>query len=115
MKNIPERIWLCTGLEKGEEVKDFDELSEVTWSKDKTNDGDIPYKRAHRVNLLVVCSWIFAVVSVPIAYLLYVPYAVFKTLADGDEFRYFYRNFTDYLLIPLERYAKRKIADRSHR
>ena len=113
MENIPERIWLCTGLEKGEEVKDFDELSEVTWSKDKTSDGDIPYGRAHRVNWLVVCSWIFAVISVPIAYLLYVPYAVFKTLADGDEFKYFYQNFTDYLLVPLAIYARRKMVDKN--
>lgn len=44
MKNIPERIWLNTGLDKNEDVKDFNELSEVTWCEDKTSDGDIPYK-----------------------------------------------------------------------
>lgn len=108
MKNIPERIWLNTGLEKGEEVKDFEELSEVTWCKDKTSDGDIPYKRVHRVNWIVVYSWIFAIVSVPLLYLLYVPYAICKALIDGDEFKYFYQCFMDYLLVPLGRYARWK-------
>lgn len=69
---------------------------------------DIPYRRVHRVNRLIVCSWIFAVVSVPLVYLLYVPYTVFKTLADGDEFKGFYVSLTDYLLVPFCRYLKLK-------
>ena len=108
MKNIPERIWLNTGLESGETSGNFNELSEVTWCQDKTSDGDIPYRRVHRVNRLIVCSWIFAVVSVPLVYLLYVPYTVFKTLADGDGFKGFYVSLTDYLLVPFCRYLKLK-------
>lgn len=108
MKNIPEIIWLNTGLEKGDEAMDFKELSEVTWCEDRTSDGDIPYRRVHRVNLPVVCAWIFAIVSVPLAYLLYVPYTVFKTLADREEFKGFYASLLDYLLMPINRYLKLK-------
>lgn len=46
MKNIPNKIWLVTGLNNtDEEVKDFKELSEVTWSEEKIFDHDVPFKR----------------------------------------------------------------------
>ena len=46
MKNIPDKIWLVTGLSNtDEEVKDFKELSEVTWSEEKIFDRDIPFER----------------------------------------------------------------------
>ena len=44
MKNIPNRIYLNIGCDpKG--VKDFNDLSEVTWCADKVGDGDIEYTR----------------------------------------------------------------------
>ena len=46
MKNIPNKIWLVTGLSNtDEEVKDFKELSEVTWSEEKIFDHDVPFRR----------------------------------------------------------------------
>nr|DAJ71893.1 MAG TPA: acetyltransferase domain containing protein [Herelleviridae sp.] len=46
MKNIPDKIWLVTGLSNtDEEVKDFKALSEVTWSEDKIFDHDVPFRR----------------------------------------------------------------------
>lgn len=46
MKNIPDKIWLVTGLSNtDEEVKDFKELSEVTWSEEKIFGRDIPFRR----------------------------------------------------------------------
>ena len=53
MKNIPDKIWLVTGLSNtDEEVKDFKELSEVTWSEEKIFDRDIPFERAINKNNL---------------------------------------------------------------
>ena len=46
MKSIPDKIWLVTGLSNtDEEVKDFKELSEVTWSEEKIFDNDVPFRR----------------------------------------------------------------------
>lgn len=46
MKNIPDKIWLVTGLSNtDEEVEDFKELSEVTWSEEKIFDSDVPFRR----------------------------------------------------------------------
>ena len=46
MKNIPNKIWLVTGLNNtDEEVKDFKELSEVTWSEEKIFDRDVLFRR----------------------------------------------------------------------
>lgn len=42
MKNAPEKIYLNTGYEEGEDV-DFSELFEITWSKDKVFSGDLEY------------------------------------------------------------------------
>lgn len=108
MKNIPKRIWLNTGLDKNEDVKDFKELSEVTWCEDKTSNGDIPYKRVHRVNKYVLCSWILAIITVPLAYLIYIPCTLFKTICDMDEFADFYQSVMGYLLIPLKEYLRWK-------
>ena len=53
MKNIPDKIWLVTGLSNtDEEVEDFKELSEVTWSEEKIFDRDIPFERAINKNNL---------------------------------------------------------------
>lgn len=53
MKNIPDKIWLVTGLSNtDEEVKDFKELNEVTWSEEKIFDRDIPFERAINKNNL---------------------------------------------------------------
>ena len=47
MKNIPDKIWLVTGLSNtNEKVNDFKELSEVIWSKEKIFARDIPFRRA---------------------------------------------------------------------
>lgn len=51
MKNIPDKIWLITGLSNtDEEVKDFKELNEVTWSEEKIFDSDIPFERVINKN-----------------------------------------------------------------
>ena len=44
MKHIPNKIYLNIGCDP-KEVKDFNELSEVTWCADKINDSDIEYQR----------------------------------------------------------------------
>lgn len=44
MKNVPERIFLVIG-EDAPEGCDFNELDEVTWSKDRISFKDIPYVR----------------------------------------------------------------------
>ena len=44
MRNIPNKIYLNMGCDP-KEVKDFSELSEVTWCVDKINDNDIEYQR----------------------------------------------------------------------
>ena len=44
MKHIPNKIYLNVGCD-AREVKDFNELSEVTWCVDKINDSDIEYQR----------------------------------------------------------------------
>ena len=102
MKNIPKKIWLTTGLDDDEEVKDFKELTEVSWCEDKVNDKDIPYRRVYRFNWLALCSWIFAIVTILPVYLLYFPYIVLKTLVNIDEFEYFYRTVLNYLFIPIK-------------
>lgn len=108
MKNIPNKIWLTTGLDNDEEVRDFKELSEVSWCEDKVNDKDIPYRRVRRFNWLALCSWIFAIVTIPLVYLLYLPYIVLKTLVDIDEFENFYRTVLKYLFIPIKVFYKQK-------
>ena len=45
MNNIPDTIFLQLTQEDIEEVKDFDELEEVTWCSHKINDTDIEYVR----------------------------------------------------------------------
>lgn len=45
MKNIPKKIWLTTGLDNDDEVRDFKELTEVSWCEEQVNDKDIPYVR----------------------------------------------------------------------
>ena len=40
MKHIPNKIYLNVGCDT-RDVKDFSELSEVTWCADKINDNDI--------------------------------------------------------------------------
>ena len=47
---------------------------------------------------------LIAVVTVPIAVTLYIPYAIFKVLSDKDEFRNFYGDMMDLLVIPFVRY-----------
>lgn len=108
MKNIPKKIWLTTGLDDDEEVRDFKELTEVSWCEDKVNDKDIPYMRVRRFNWLALCSWIFAIVTIPLVYLLYLPYIVLKTLVDIDEFEHFYRTVLKYLFIPIKVFYKQK-------
>jgi hypothetical protein len=44
MKHIPNKIYLNIGCDP-KEVKDFSDLSEVTWCADKVGDGDIEYTR----------------------------------------------------------------------
>lgn len=50
MKNIPNKIYLNLGLQEGSADIDFDELSEVTWSKDKVDADDIEYVRKEPVD-----------------------------------------------------------------
>lgn len=45
MKNIPKRIFLNLGEIEHSEVKDFKELSEITWSEERVFDSDIEYIR----------------------------------------------------------------------
>lgn len=45
MKNIPQRIFLNLGEIEHSGVKDFKELSEITWSEDRVFDSDIEYIR----------------------------------------------------------------------
>ena len=45
MKNIPKRIFLNLGEIEHSGVKDFNELSEVTWCADRIFDSDIEYVR----------------------------------------------------------------------
>lgn len=44
MKNLPDKIYLNTG---SVHCDDFKELSEVTWSENMTNPGDIEYRLAY--------------------------------------------------------------------
>lgn len=44
MKHIPNKIYLNIGCDP-KDVKDFEDLSEVTWCADKVGDGDIEYTR----------------------------------------------------------------------
>lgn len=50
MKNIPNKIYLNLGLQEDSADIDFDELSEVTWSKDKVDANDIEYVRKEPVD-----------------------------------------------------------------
>lgn len=54
MKNIPKKIYLNLGMDEieVENVKDFNELREVTWCKDRQSESDIEYQ------LLVNSKWI---------------------------------------------------------
>ena len=45
MKNIPKRIFLNLGDIEDLGVKDFKELSDITWSEDRVFDSDIEYVR----------------------------------------------------------------------
>ena len=45
MKNISKRIFLNLGEIEHSGVKDFKELSEITWSEDRFFDSDIEYIR----------------------------------------------------------------------
>lgn len=45
MKNIPKRIFLNLGDIKGLGIKDFNELSDITWSEERVFDSDIEYIR----------------------------------------------------------------------
>ena len=45
MKNIPQRIFLNLGEIEHSGVKDFKELSDITWSEDSFFDSDIEYIR----------------------------------------------------------------------
>lgn len=49
MKNIPNRIYLQVDPEN-EKPESFNELSEITWCKDKINNNDIPYYRHNNSN-----------------------------------------------------------------
>lgn len=42
-KNVPDRIYLVTGIELHDRSIDFKELFEVTWSEDKVFESDIVY------------------------------------------------------------------------
>lgn len=50
------------------------------------------------------CVMLFAVITVPIAVILYIPYALFKVLSDKDEFHDFYGGMMDILIVPFVRY-----------
>lgn len=43
MKDIPKIIYLNVGCDISD-VKDFSELEEVTWNKERVNADDIPYQ-----------------------------------------------------------------------
>lgn len=45
MKNIPKRIFLNLGEIEYSGIKDFKELSDVTWCEDRVFDSDIEYIR----------------------------------------------------------------------
>jgi hypothetical protein len=45
MKNISKRIFLNLGKIEHSGVKDFKELSDITWSEDRVFDSDIEYIR----------------------------------------------------------------------
>ena len=45
MKNIPKRIFLNLGEIEHSGVKDFNELSDITWSEERVFDSDIEYIR----------------------------------------------------------------------
>jgi N-acetyl-beta-hexosaminidase len=46
MKNIPKKIYLNLGMDEieSENVKDFNELREVTWCEDRQSESDIEYQ-----------------------------------------------------------------------
>lgn len=48
MKNVPNEIWLITGLDEADSVQDFNELDGVTWCDHQVNEGDILYIRVVR-------------------------------------------------------------------
>ena len=50
MNNIPKIIYLNLGPD-GQSAPDFDELSAVTWCRDRIDPGDIEYVRAKRHKL----------------------------------------------------------------
>lgn len=48
MKNIPKRIFLNLGEIEHSGIKDFNELSEVTWCAGRIYDSDIEYVRVQK-------------------------------------------------------------------
>jgi hypothetical protein len=53
MKNIPKKIYLNLGLDSEldlEQVKDFNELREVTWCEDRQSESDIEYQIVEQAN-----------------------------------------------------------------
>lgn len=57
MKNIPKRIFLNLGDIKGLGVKDFNELSEITWSEERVFDSDIEYIRVAKTKAESPIDW----------------------------------------------------------
>ena len=50
MKNIPNKIYINLGLQENNTDIDFNELSEVTWSKYMVDAGDIEYVRKEPID-----------------------------------------------------------------
>ena len=50
MKNIPNKIYLNLGLQEDSTDIDFNELSEIIWSKDMVDADDIEYVRKEPVD-----------------------------------------------------------------
>lgn len=57
----------------------------------------------------------FVTIYIVVAYVLYVPYAFFRALADLDEFGDFVRNTTTLLLTPLKVFFKMRSKSREEK
>lgn len=57
MKNIPKRIFLNLGEIEHSGVKDFKELSEITWSEERVFDSDIEYIRVTKTKAESPIEW----------------------------------------------------------
>lgn len=57
----------------------------------------------------------FVTIYIVVAYVLYVPYALFRALADLDEFGDFVRNTTTLLLTPLKVFFKMRSKSREEK